>query len=119
MRTGFRYFRDHPSCAGTRCASCSPFFTTTAMVALLPVVPASQLDTTPGQFGMLAAGFGIGAVLAVWLLPRLRPLAGPDALVFGAAVVWSARRALVALDHVAAARRGWACCSPGPRRWPR
>jgi MFS family permease len=72
------------------------FSTTTAMVALLPVVARDRLDVTPTEFGLLAAAFGFGAVAAVWVLPRLRPYAGADALVMGAAVVWAAGTALVA-----------------------
>lgn len=96
MRTGFRYFRDHPVLRKYAVRIAFAFFTTTAMVALLPVVSRSRLDTTPGQFGLLAAAFGVGAVVAVWVLPRLRPYAGPDTLVMGAAVAWTGGAAVLA-----------------------
>jgi MFS family permease len=96
MRTGVRYFRDHPVLRKYAVRIAFAFFTTTAMVALLPVVARARLDTSPGQFGLLAAAFGSGAVAAVWVLPRLRSHAGPDALVMGAAIVWAGATALVA-----------------------
>ena len=96
MRTGFRYFREHPVLRKYAVRIAFAFFTTTAMVALLPVVSRSRLDTTPGQFGLLAAAFGIGAVAAVWLLPGLRAHVGPDALVMGAALAWTGGAAVLA-----------------------
>lgn len=96
MKTGVRYFRAHPVLRKYAVRIMFAFFTTTAMVALLPVVARDQLDATPTEFGILAAAFGFGAVAAVWVLPRLRPYAGVDALVMGAAVVWAAGIAMVA-----------------------
>lgn len=97
MRTGFRYFGERPVLRRYAARIALAFLTTSAMVALLPVVARSSLDASPGEFGALAAGFGVGAVLAVWLLPRVRHLAGPNALVFGAALVWAAGTTTVAL----------------------
>lgn len=97
MRTGFRYFGDRPILRRYAWRIMLAFLTTSSMVALLPVVARTRLDTTAGEFGMMAAGFGVGAVAAVWLLPRFRHLAGPDGLVFGAALLWSTGAAMVAL----------------------
>jgi MFS family permease len=97
MRTGFRYFGERPVLRRYAVRIMLAFLTTTSMVALLPVVARNQLDTTAGQFGLLAASFGVGAVLAVWLLPRVRLLAGPDRLVLAAAFVWSAGALMVGL----------------------
>lgn len=97
MKTGVRYFRDHPVLRKYAVRIMFAFFTTTAMVALLPVVARDRLDATPTQFGILAAAFGIGAVAAVWILPRLRPHMGPDALVLGSAAVWALGAGLTAI----------------------
>jgi MFS family permease len=97
MKTGVRYFGEHPVLRKYAVRIMFAFFTTTAMVALLPVVARDRLDATPTEFGILAAAFGIGAVAAVWVLPRLRPHLGPDALVLGAAAVWGLGVTLAAL----------------------
>ncbi|MBI4932515.1 MAG: MFS transporter [Actinobacteria bacterium] len=97
MRTGFRYFRDRPILRRYAWRIMLAFITTSSMVALLPAVARTRLDTSAGEFGMLAAGFGVGAVLAVWLLPRVRHLASPDGLVFGSALVWAVGAAVVGL----------------------
>ena len=97
MWTGIRYFKrqKEPKKYAVRIALA--FLTTSSMIALLPINARSRLHTTPAQFGLLAAAVGVGAVLAVALLPRLRLIARPDALVMGAAVLWSIGTALVAL----------------------
>jgi MFS family permease len=74
------------------------FLVTSSVVALLPVEARERLHTTPGEFGFLAAALGVGAILAVWLLPRARNRASADVIVLGAAVVWAAGTALIAIS---------------------
>jgi MFS family permease len=73
------------------------FLATSSMVALLPVVARQQLHTSASQFGVLSAAFGVGAVMAVWLLPPLKLRFGPDALIFGAGLLWSGGAVAVAV----------------------
>jgi MFS family permease len=97
MWTGIRYFRRQKEPKKYAMRIALAFLTTSSMIALLPIDARSRLHTTPAQFGLLAAAAGVGAVLAVALLPRLRVIARPDALVMGAGVLWSVGTALVAL----------------------
>jgi MFS family permease len=75
------------------------FFCTSAAVALLPSLARHQLHTTAGQFGILSASFGVGAVVAVWLLPRLKAFMSSDMLVVSAATVWAVGATAMALTH--------------------
>ena len=71
--------------------------TTAALAALLPVVATSRLDVGSGGFGVLAAGLGVGSVVAVWVLPRIRAVQRPERAVLLAALVWSCGAALLAI----------------------
>jgi len=69
--------------------------TTAALAALLPVVATSRLDVGSAGFGVLAAGLGVGSVIAVWALPRLGAAQRPERAVLMAAIVWSSGAALL------------------------
>ena len=67
-----------------------------ALTAMLPLVARGRLHASPGGFGMLSAGLGLGAVAAVWLIPRARSMLRPDGAVIAAAALWSVGTALFA-----------------------
>ncbi len=96
MRTGVRYFLGSPQLKKFALRIMLAFAVTSALTALLPLVARNKLHATPGQFGVLSAALGVGAIVAVWILPRLKPLVGVDTLVFAAAVVWAIGTALLA-----------------------
>src|SRR5207247_1494641 len=58
-----------------------------AILALLPVVARSELDLGAQGFGLLLTAFGGGAVLAAFLLPRLRARVSLDWIVAGSSVL--------------------------------
>ena len=97
MKTGVTYFAGRRILSRYAIRIALAFLATSSMVALLPVVARQQLDATSAQFGIMSAAFGIGAVVAVWALPPLKVRFGPDALVFGAASLWSVGAVMVAL----------------------
>lgn len=66
-----------------------------SLAALLPVVATKRLGVGSAGFGMLAAALGVGSVMAVWVLPRIRAVARPERTVFVAALVWSFGAALL------------------------
>lgn len=68
-----------------------------ALVALLPVVARSSLEVSGGEFGLLSAAMGVGAVAAVWVLPRLNARVSPDTVASLAAASWAAGVLVVAL----------------------
>ncbi len=96
MRTGVRYFLGSPQLKKFALRIMLAFAVTSALTALLPLVARNKLDATPGQFGVLSAALGVGAIVAVWILPRLKSRIGVDALVFAAAFVWAIGTALLA-----------------------
>jgi MFS family permease len=96
MRTGVTYFVQRKELTRYPARISVSFFCTSAAVALLPTVARQQLHTTAGQFGVLSAAFGVGAIVAVWALPRLKGAFSPDALVMGAATVWAVGAVLTA-----------------------
>lgn len=60
-----------------------------SVMALLPLISRNRLHATARQFGLLSAALGVGAVAAVWLLPRVGAATRPDRVVLGAAGLWS------------------------------
>lgn len=59
----------------------------TALMALLPAVARFELGAGPAMFGFLSGAGGIGAVLALLLMPRVRTRIGSDVIVFISMVV--------------------------------
>ncbi len=95
VRTGLRYVRRTPRLPGLAARIALSMLCTSALVALMPVVARRQLDVTPSQFGLLSAAIGVGAVGAVWLLPRVNRRLPPDTVVFAASVVWASGAVVV------------------------
>lgn len=96
MRTGITYFVERRELVRYPLRISASFLCTAASVALLPTLARQQLGTTAGQFGILSAAVGVGAVLAVWVLPRLKAAFPPDVLVMSGATVWATGAALMA-----------------------
>ena len=90
MRLGFQYVRyDRP--LKVVIGKVIPFaLTGTALVSLLPAVARFRLDAGPAAFGLLSGAGGIGAVLALLAMPRIRRRASPDTIVFGAMLIEAA-----------------------------
>jgi MFS family permease len=96
MLSGVRYFGAQPRLRVFAARIFGAFLVTSSIVALLPVDARERLHTSAGEFGFLAAALGVGAILAVWLLPRVRPFASSDTIVLGAAFVWAVGAVLIA-----------------------
>ena len=62
---------------------------TASLNAMLPVVAKDSLNVDASGFGILAGALGVGAVLAVWLLPWLRNHMNSELMLFAAAATWS------------------------------
>jgi len=69
-----------------------------ALAAVLPLVARGRLNVSPVGFGLLAAGLGIGSVVAVWGLSRIRSASFPARAVVASAVTWSVGTALFAIS---------------------
>lgn len=81
MRLGLQYVRyDRP--LQVVIAKIIPFaLTGTALVSLLPAIARFRLDAGPAMFGLLSGAGGVGAVIALLVMPRIRRRVGPDAIV--------------------------------------
>ena len=65
-----------------------PFaLTGTALMSLLPAVARFRLEAGPAMFGLLSGAGGIGAVVALLAMPRIRRRVGPDTIVLGSMLI--------------------------------
>ena len=87
IRTGLQYVR-YDRKLKIVIAKIIPFaVASTALLALLPAVARFRLDAGPAEFGMLAGAGGLGAVLALLAMPRIRRRSNPDSIVLWAALI--------------------------------
>jgi len=63
---------------------------TASLNAMLPVVAKNSLHVNASGFGILAGALGVGAVVAVWLLPFLRKRLTSESMSLAASFVWAA-----------------------------
>jgi MFS family permease len=96
VRTGVRYFRNSPRLQVLAARLVLSLTVTSALLALLPVVARTRLDAGAAAFGVLSAAGGLGAVAAVWVLPRASARWSPDIVAVGAAATWSVGTAVFA-----------------------
>ena len=90
IRGGIQYVRyDRP--LKVVIAKVVPFaLTGVALISLLPAVARFRLDAGAATFGLLSGAGGIGAVLGLLALPRIRHRMGPDGIVLGAMLLEAA-----------------------------
>ena len=68
-----------------------PFaFAATALMALLPAIARFRLGAGPAMFGLIAGAGGIGAVLGLLAMPRIRGHIGPDTIVLSGMLIQAA-----------------------------
>lgn len=85
-----------------------------SVVALLPAIAADSLALGSRGFGLLAACQGLGSVLAVWVLPRLRAPRRPERAVATSGMVWTLGAVLLAVSSsTAVAGLGVVLCGAG------
>ena len=99
IRTGVAYFVNSPRLQVLAARVVLALTATSALSALLPIIARTQLHATAGQFGLLSTAIGVGAVAAVWLLPRVKRRTTPDVVVVGASIVWAVGAATFAWTH--------------------
>ncbi|NQV96796.1 MAG: MFS transporter [Acidimicrobiaceae bacterium] len=69
---------------------------TSALTSVLPVVARKSLQVSASGFGLLSGALGVGSVVAVWGLPRIRSKLRLEIIVLLSAAVWSGGTALLA-----------------------
>ena len=97
MRIGLQYVSQSHHLKGVLARIFIFFFTSTALIALLPLVARGLHGGGAGTFTLLLASMGSGAIVATGFLPRLRRLLARDALVLSGAAVQSVAMLIIAL----------------------
>ena len=140
VRAGTRYALHSHALAGVLVRAGVFSAASAGLLALLPVYSTAVLGLGSGGFGLLLAGFGVGAIVAAGFLPALRARMSEDAVVAtGTLGVAAALLGLalndttaVAIVLVVLAGAAWLLCLStlnvrvaaggarvGPRAWPR
>lgn len=103
MRTGLRYVGHAPRLVSVLVRSSAFIACGTALWALLPLLARRELGLGAAGYGGLLAVFGVGAVSAATVLPRVRRRVSTEALATIAALVFAATLSGLAV----APRAGW------------
>jgi MFS family permease len=100
--SGLRYARHSPEMRSLISRNLSFSVCASALWALLPVIARDQLGLGAGGFGLLSAGFGIGAVAGALLIPRQLHRWSLNTVVTSGFFLWMAATLLIAATHVTA-----------------
>jgi MFS family permease len=110
IESGLRYTRHSPPMRALIIHNVSFTLCASALLALLPVIARDQLDLGAGGFGMLAASFGIGAVISALLVPRGLHRTSLNTMVTSCVLLWIIGAVLVSLaGYTAVAILGAGC----------
>jgi len=96
IQSGLRYTRHSPLMRALVLHNFSFTLCASALWALLPVIARDQLGLGAGGFGMLSAGFGLGAITSAMLVPRGIHRTSLNTMVNAAVVLWTLSALLVA-----------------------
>jgi MFS family permease len=101
MRIGLQYVSQSYHLKGVLVRISIFFFTSTALIALLPLVARGLDGGGAGTFTLLLASMGSGAIVATAFLPQLRRQLSRDALVLGGTTLQSvAMLAIAFTPHI-------------------
>lgn len=96
MRIGLQHVSQSSHIKGVLLRVAIFFFTSTALMALLPLVARGLHGGGAGTFTLLLASMGAGAIVAVGFLPRLRRQYSRDVLVLSGATLQSLAMMVIA-----------------------
>lgn len=89
VRAGLRYVHAAPVLRNVLVRTVAFFLFASAGWALLPLVARRELGLGPGQYGIMLASIGLGAICGAILLPRLRARFNPDRLMVLASLLFA------------------------------
>src|SRR5438477_2588264 len=98
--SGIRYARHSSAMRALVIRSLSFGICASAFWALLPVIARDQLGLGAGGFGLLSAGFGVGAVVGALSIPRQLKRRSLNAIVTRGAVLWAVALLLIAVTGI-------------------
>ncbi|MEP7274993.1 MAG: MFS transporter, partial [Betaproteobacteria bacterium] len=111
VQSGLRYARHSAAMRSFIIINLSFAVCASAFWALLPVIARDQLGLGAGGYGLLSAGFGIGAVAGALSIPKLLQHKSVSSVVGLGTVLWIVATLLVALAHLTVlALIGAFCC---------
>ncbi len=102
MRAGARYVAGSPALRVILLRAGLFMLFANSIWALLPLVARTRLHLGSGGYGLLLGGVGIGAVAGAAVLPRLRRVVTPGALMTGSTLVFAAVTLALAYARVSA-----------------
>ena len=100
--SGLRFARHSPAMRSLISRNLSFSVCASALWALLPVIARDQLGLGAGGFGLLSAGFGLGAVASALSIPRDLGRRSLNSIVVSSVFLWTAATLLVAATHLPA-----------------
>ncbi len=100
--SGLRFARHSPAMRSLILRNLTFALCASAFWALLPVIARDQLSLGAGGFGLLSAGFGLGAVIGALLIPSRLQKHSLNAVVTSAVLLWTIAILLIAATDVAA-----------------
>jgi MFS family permease len=110
MRIGLQYVSQSYHLKGVLLRISIFFFTSTALLALLPLVARGLNGGGAGTFTLLLASMGAGAIVVTGFLPRLRRQYSRDVLVLSGAALQSAAMVVIAFtSHIWVAAPAMLC----------
>ena len=89
VRAGLRYVHAAPVLRNVLVRTVAFFLFASAGWALLPLVARRELGLGPGEYGIMLASIGLGAICGAMLLPRLRAALNPDRLMVLASLLFA------------------------------
>jgi len=102
IRAGARYVASSPALRVILLRAGLFMLFANSIWALLPLVARTRLHLGSGGYGLLLGGVGIGAVAGAAVLPRLRRVVTPGALMTGSTLVFAAVTLALAYARVSA-----------------
>ncbi len=102
VQSGLRFARHTPAMRALVIRNVSFCLGASSFWALLPVIARDQLEMGAGGFGLLSAGFGLGAVAGALWIPRRLKRMDLDTVVSRGVLLWIVAACVVAVSHIAA-----------------
>ena len=102
MISGLRFVRHSPGMRALVFRNFSFAICASAYWALLPVVARDQLHLGAGGFGLLSAGFGVGAIISALSIPAQLRIRSLHSIVLSANLLWALAVLLIAITNIPA-----------------
>ena len=111
LLSGLRFARHSPAMRSLISRNLSFSVCASALWALLPVIARDQLSLGASGYGLLSAGFGVGAVAGALAIPRLLQRRSLNSIVVSGIFLWAAGTALIAATRIPVIAVLGTCCA--------